>query len=105
MAVWLTVLALAGGVGLTMLGAVTAWAGANALKRLTGMAIAFIGAVLALGALGAPPALIVAGVVLMFAHLAVGLALLVRLQEGYGGVELTEIDTADRKAEMAERTP
>lgn len=105
MAVWFTAAVLAGAVALAMIGAVTAWAGANALKRLTGMTIALIGAILALGAIGAPPALIVAGVVLAFAHLALGLALLVRLQEAYGGTETTDIDAADRKTEAAERAP
>jgi hypothetical protein len=102
-AFWFAALALAASVALVMIGAVTAWAAANAAKRLAGATIALIGAVLALGALGAPPALLVAGVALTFAHLTLGLALLVRLQEGYGGVESTEIDAADRKAEAAER--
>jgi len=101
--VWILALVLAGALALVMIGAVTAWAGANAAKRLAGIVIALIGAVLALGALGAPSALLAAGVALAFVHLALGQALLVRLQEGYGGVETTEIDAADRKAEAAER--
>lgn len=105
MAVWFTAAVLAGAVALAMIGAVTAWAAANVLKRLSGVAVALIGAVLALGALGAPPAFIVAGVSIAFAHVALGLALLVRLQESYGGTETTDIDAADRKAEAAERAP
>lgn len=102
-ALWIIALVLAAALALVMIGAVTAWAGANAAKRLAGLVMALIGAVLALGALGAPPALLVAGVVLAFAHLALGQALLVRLQESYRGVETTEIDAADRNAEVAER--
>lgn len=103
--IWLTALALAAAMALTLIGAVTAWLAANAAKRLAGLVFALIGAVLALGVLGAPAALLAGGVALAFAHLALGLALLVRQQESYGGVEATEIDTADRKAEAAERTP
>lgn len=101
--IWLAALVLAGAMALVMIGAVMAWAGANAAKRLAGLIAALIGAVLALGALGAPPALLIAGVALAFVHLAFGQALLVRLQESYGAVETTEIDAADRKAEIAER--
>jgi hypothetical protein len=101
--VWILALLLACAVVLLMIGAVTAWAGANAAKRLAGVVVALIGAVLGLGALGAPPALLIAGGALGFAHLALGLALLVRLQESYGGVESTEIDAADRAADAAER--
>lgn len=100
---WLTVLVLAGAVALTMIGAIAAWAAANALKRLVGLVIALIGAMLAAAALGAPAPFLVAGAGLIFAHLALGLSLLVRLQESYGAVETTEIDAADRKAEAAER--
>ncbi len=102
-AYWLSALVLAGGVALAMIGAVAAWAGANALKRIAGLMIAFIGALLALAAVGAPAPLLAGGVALMFGYLGLGLSLLVRLQESYGGVETTEIDAADRKAEAAER--
>ncbi|HRE46079.1 MAG TPA: hypothetical protein PKY87_19210, partial [Terricaulis sp.] len=79
--------------------------GANAAKRLAGLVFALMGAVLALGVLGAPAALLAGAVALAFAYLALGLALMVRQQETYGGVETTEIDAADRKAEAAERAP
>jgi len=102
---WLAALVLACGVGLTLIGAVAAWAGANLVKRLAGVLIGFIGALLAMAALGAPAPFLAAGVALMFAHAGLGLALIVRLQETYGGVESTEIDAEDRKAEASERAP
>lgn len=103
--IWLTAFALGAAMALTLIGAVTAWLGANAAKRLAGLVFALMGAVLALGVLGAPAALLTGGVALAFAYLALGLALVVRQQETYGGVETTEIDAADRKAEAAEREP
>lgn len=67
----------------------------NAAKRLAGLVIAGFGALAALAALGAPGGAIVAGVVVMFAQIALGAAIVVRLQESYGGVAASDIDAAD----------
>ncbi len=100
---WIEAALLALAVALVMIGAVTAWTGANNAKRLAGLLVALIGAALTLGAIGAPPAFLVGAMVIAFATFAVGLAVLVRLQEAYGGVESTEIDAADRLADTKER--
>jgi len=94
-------------VALVMLlsGAVAAWASANVAKRIVGLLIAHLGAVLALAALGLPDAVLIAGTGVALAHLIIGAALLVRLQEAYGGVEAREFDAADEQTEPTEPTP
>jgi multisubunit Na+/H+ antiporter MnhC subunit len=96
---WFAALIFAAAIALLAIGAVTAWAGANAAKRVVGCIVALFGAALALAALGAPAAFVLTAVVLSFAYLALGAGIVVRLQEAYGGVETTEIDSADRKAD------
>lgn len=95
--IFVTRLILAVAVGLLMTGAVSAWVSANAAKRLAGVALAGLGAWMALAAMGAPNALLIAGVAVAFAQLAVGVAVLVRVQEGYGAIEAPELDQADRQ--------
>ena len=85
-----------------LIGAATAWRSANATKRLAGLLIASLGALLALAALRAPEAALIAGVAATFAQLLIGAALLVRLQEAYGGVEAADIDAADEASEPPE---
>ncbi len=93
---------LAGAFALVLLGAAVAWAAANATKRVAAIVVAHVGAVLALGALGAPPALLIAGVAIALAQCVFGAAIVVRLQEAYGAIEAGEIDGADDAAEPAE---
>lgn len=97
----LTAVALA----LMMFGAVAAWVSANALKRIAGGVISFAGALLAGAALGAPVELLIAGLAAAFAFVALGVAVAVRLQEGYGAIEAPELDQADAQDEAAERAP
>lgn len=95
-------LQFAASVALLMIGAVTAWTSTNVVKRLAGLMIALIGAVLAMAVLGAPGIALIAGVTAALASLLIGLALLVRLQESYGGVETPEFDIADEQSEPIE---
>lgn len=93
---------LVAAIALLLIGVATAWASANTAKRLAGLLIAQIGAMLGLAVLGAPQGAIIAGVALAFALMLVGAALIVRLQEAYGGVEAAEFDAADEQSEPAE---
>lgn len=83
-------------------GALTAWVSNNAVKRVVGVGVSLIAAMLVLAALGAPVGLIVAAAGLLLAVLALGAALVVRLQETYAGVEAHEFDAADRTDEPVE---
>ena len=94
---WITGAELAAAVALLSLGAVMAWASANAAKRVAGVQLGLLGACLGVAALDAPTPFVLAAIVVAVAHLALGLAIIVRLQEGYGGVETPEIDAADKQ--------
>lgn len=89
-------------VALLLAGAVTAWTSTNVAKRMAGIAVAFTGALLALAVLGAPSPLLISAIAIAFAYLIVGAALLVRMQEGYGGIETPEIDVADGESDARE---
>lgn len=95
-------LLLALAVAMLMLGVVTAWASGNVIKRLIGVAVAMLGAIVALGALAAPQSFVIVAAAAVFAQLVLGAALIVRLQEDYGGVEAIEHDIADDDGEPAE---
>jgi len=90
---------------LLLIGAVAGWAAPNAIKRLAGVALAMLGAILGLAALGAPNALLIAAAAVAFAQLALGAAVVVRLQEDYGAIEAPETDQADRQDDLPERAP
>ncbi|MBY0562857.1 MAG: hypothetical protein K2P58_01625 [Hyphomonadaceae bacterium] len=92
-------------VGALMLvaGVVGAWMSANLIKRLVGVAVAHIGAILAAAAVGAPQALLIAGAAIGLATVAVGAAIAVRLQEAHGTVEAGDIDAVDRDADAKEK--
>ena len=90
---------LAGAVALLMVGAATAWTSANVTKRIAAIVLAQLGALSALSALGAASSLLLAGVAAMFAQLALGVALITRLQEAYASIEAPEIDAADAQSE------
>jgi multisubunit Na+/H+ antiporter MnhC subunit len=88
-----------GAVALLLLGASAALLASNVAARLAGLGVAGLGALVALAALRVPEALTLAAAAILFAGLAVGVALAIRLQEAYGGIESTEIDAADAQSE------
>jgi multisubunit Na+/H+ antiporter MnhG subunit len=92
----------AGAIALLALGAVMALVSANAVKRVAGVALALLGALLGAAAINAPPALALGAIGAAFAHLIIGAAIVVRLQEAYGGVETRAFDEADEAAEPPE---
>lgn len=95
-------LVLTGAIFLLVAGGVTAWISISVGKRLVGVVIAQIGAALALAALHAPSQALIAGLVVAFVQLTLGVALLVRLQESYGATEVVEIDGGDGQSEPPE---
>lgn len=97
-----TRIGLAIAVGLLLLGAVAVLRAGNAVKRLGGVLIAYLGALFAAAALHAPAAALMVGVGAMAATLMVGAALIVRLQETYSSVERDELDMADAMSEPVE---
>lgn len=86
---------------LLFVGAAVAWSAANAIKRVVALELASVGALIGMAALGAPAGLLVVAVGAGFALLLLGLALAVRLQEAYGGVETPDIDRADAEDDAA----
>jgi hypothetical protein len=85
----------AGAVALVVIGATGAIVAPNIIKRSAGLLISGFGALAGLAALGAPSGAMLAGVAVLFAQTALGAAIAVRLQEGYGSVEAPEVDAAD----------
>jgi hypothetical protein len=93
---------LAGGaIMLVIAGSAAALIAVNAVKRIAGITIAGLGVLVSLG-LWAPQAVSV-GVAIMFAQLAVGVALVVRMQESYGSIEVRDVDAADAADEPRDR--
>lgn len=72
---------------------------ASALKRVVGIALALIGAIMALAVLGASHTAMVAGAATAFAFVALGVAIVVRLQEDYGASGVAEFEVADADSE------
>lgn len=89
-------------VALALMSAMTAYASLNAIKRVAAVLVGLIAALVALALLGAPEAALIVGTALMFAYAALGVALVVRVQEAYGGVEVADLDAADEQAEPKE---
>jgi uncharacterized membrane protein len=101
MAVW-SMAALAIAIAVATAGAVAAHTCANALKRVAAMLIALGGAILALGVLGAPEASLIGAAAIAFAYCLLGVAVVVRVQEAYGGIETGDVDAADDASEPQE---
>lgn len=95
-------LVLTGAFALLMIGAVAAWTAPNAMKRVAGVIVALVGAIVAMAALHAPPTWLISGAALTLAYCVVGVAVVVRLQEAYGGAEAKAIDAEDDEVEPAE---
>ena len=95
-------LELAAAAVVLIVGVTTALASANAVKRVCGLTLVMLAVLLALAALRVPQAALMAGLAVVFAQMLIGAAVLVRLQEAYGVIEVAEFDAADAKAEPAE---
>lgn len=93
---------LIGAFTLLLMGAVAAWTAPNAMKRVAGVIIALIGAIVAMAALQAPPSWLIAATAIALAYCVVGTTVVVRLQEAYGGAETNAIDRADDEGEPPE---
>lgn len=98
----LLLLLLAGALALVALGATMAFTSANVIKRLVGVAVAQVGALVGALGLGAPATLALGATGVLFATLTLGAAIAVRLQEDYGAAEGPEIDMADQYDEPAD---
>lgn len=88
-----------GAIALVVAGAAVGLLSSNAIKRLAGLSVAGLGAVASVAVFGAPEFAVTAGVAVVFAQLAVGVAIVVRLQESYAGIEAADIDRADAQSE------
>lgn len=95
----LTAALIAIAAAMLILGASVALSATNATKRMTGAQIALLGAILAAGALGAPQDVLLVGATMSVVLLALGSALVVRLQESYGALEAPELDAADEQSD------
>ncbi len=93
----------AGAVALVVIGAMAALLLSNAIKRLAGLLIAGFGAIAALAALGVSDGALIVGVAVLFAQTAIGVTLVVRLQEAYGAVDAIDIDAADANSDVQDR--
>jgi hypothetical protein len=87
---------------LLMAGVATAWSAANLMRRMMGVAIALIAAVVAASVLGAPDQVAIAATALAFVYLVAGVSVLVRLQEAYAASDTPDHDAADDAEEPAE---
>jgi hypothetical protein len=85
-------------------GAAAAFTSNHALKKVAAATVALVGACVALALLGAPTIALLAGVGLALAYCLVGVAVVVRLQEAYGSVEQTHLDSIDDQDEPGEIT-
>lgn len=92
-------------VALVVIGAMAALLLGNAIKRLAGLLIAGFGAIAALAVLGASDGALLVGVAVLLAQTAIGVALVVRLQEAYGAVDAGDIDAADADSDVQDRAP
>jgi hypothetical protein len=91
-------------VALAMLfaGSAVGLTGASIAKRVGGVLVALTGAMLGLAALGAGSSVLVAAVAVTLAYSAIGVAILVRMQERYGDVETQSANSADQTDEPLE---
>lgn len=94
---------VAAAVSLLMIGAAATLMSGNVIKRLAGLLVCGAGAIASLAALGAGDGALIVGVALLFVYAVLGVALVVRLQEGYGAIEAPEIDAADADNDTQER--
>ena len=93
--------AFAGALALLAIGIVMAMTSANVVKRLGGALIALLASLVAAASLGAPAALLGVGSAVALATLALGAAIVVRLQESYGAIEVRDLNEADIETDHA----
>lgn len=80
---------------LLLLGAVTALAATHNLRRVGGVVIAHLGALIALAASGAADTALIAAAAAAFCMLGLGVVLAARLYESHGASQSQAIDAAD----------
>jgi multisubunit Na+/H+ antiporter MnhC subunit len=73
-------------------------------KRIMALAAINAAALYALAAMGAPQGALIAASVAGFAQIGLGVALMVRLKEDYGAVEVSDLDLADAQSERTDQT-
>jgi len=95
-------LGLAASIVLFTSGAALAWTSGSFGKRVAGVVIGFVGAIVGLSTLAVPQAALVAGVAALLVYAVAGVAVLIRLQEEYGATDVADIDQADANAEPRE---
>jgi hypothetical protein len=95
MAAMLDMANLATALVLLCLGAAASLGANNVGRRVIALFVAMTGAILAAAGLHADGGVLIAGVAVTAAYSAIGVALLVRAQEGYRSVEADELDASD----------
>jgi hypothetical protein len=89
---------------LVLIGAATALVASNAVKRLVGVCLAFLGAIAGAAVMAAPALSLLAVGAVGVAYLALGAAIAVRMHERFASIEASEVDAADSAAETEPRS-
>lgn len=92
----------AGTVVLIVAGVLSAWTSVNVMRKLAGVFVAMLGALIALAVLGAPGWIVAAGGAVALAQVIMGGAIGVRLHEAYASSEMSDADKAEAEAERAQ---
>ncbi|MBI3440127.1 MAG: hypothetical protein HY054_16000 [Proteobacteria bacterium] len=87
---------------LLSIAAASALTAQNLGRRVIGLFVVLVGAILAAAALRADGGMIIMGAVVATSYAAIGVALLVRSQETYQSVEADDLDAADLRDEPVE---
>lgn len=87
---------------LAFVGSMTALLDANIIKRIGGVLTSTIGALVGLSTLKAGDFYLITVIACALAYVSTAVALLVRIQEAYGGIEAPLADAADQADEPME---